>query len=261
VISGALTGTGVLVTRPKHQSKELTGAIEAEGGYVFPLPVIDIQERDAAAVRAELAARPTPDIVIFVSRNAVLSGAQFIAPGTARVAAIGPATRAAIGQAGLEAHIYPETGFDSEHLLLHPELKNSRGKQVTIVRGNDGRKLLADTLTARGAIVSHLAVYERTVAAVDGDVLAELASVWRGGRIDFVTAMSVDSLKNLLKILPAGCRELLEKSSLVTPSNRVIQTALEWLPGMRLILASSPQASGMVDAIIASSHQEPETTT
>jgi uroporphyrinogen-III synthase len=261
VNDGALTGTGVLVTRPKHQSRELTDAIKAQGGYVFQLPVIDIKERAAAVIRSEFADQPAPDIVIFVSRNAVMFGANIALPGTARIAAIGPATRSAIEQAGLETHIYPETGFDSEHLLQHPELRSSSGKNVTIVRGNNGRELLADTLRARGATVSHLAVYERTVAATDDEVLAQLASVWRTGSIDFVSAMSVDSLTNLLKILPAECRELLEKSWLVTPSKRVIQTALELLPGIRVVLAKSPQASSMVDAVIESSHKEPETTT
>lgn len=258
---GALTGTGVLVTRPKNQSNELAGAIEVQGGYVFQLPVIDIKRRDAEAIQSDFADQPAADIVIFVSRNAVTFGAPFFMPGATRFAAIGPATRSAIEQAGLETHICAQTGFDSEHLLLHPELRDSKGKNVTIVRGNQGRELLTDTLTARGAIVSHLAVYERTVAATEDDVLAQLASIWRTGSIDFVTAMSVDSLKSLLKILSAECRTLLEKSSLVTPSKRVIQTALELLPATRVVLAKSPQASSMVDAIIEGRHQEPEKTT
>jgi uroporphyrinogen-III synthase len=261
VNDGALTGIGVLVTRPKHQSGELTAAIEARGGYVFRLPVIDIRRCDVASVKSAMAGRPAPDIVIFVSVNAVQFGARYVTPGAVRIAAIGPATRTAIEQAGLETHIYAETGFDSEHLLRHPELEMSRGKNVTIVRGGHGRKLLADTLRARGATVNHLAVYERTVAAADDDVLTQLASIWRKGNIDFVTAMSVDSLHSLLEILPAECRTLLEKSWLVTPGKRVIQTALELLPGVRAVLAKSPQASSMVDAIIESSHQEADTTT
>jgi uroporphyrinogen-III synthase len=261
VNDGALTGTGVLVTRPKSQNGELTDAIEAQGGYVFQLPVIEIEERDAAVIRSEFSGQPAPDIVIFISRNAVKFGAHIIAPGTARIAAIGPATRSAIEQAGLETHIYTDAGFDSEHLLQHPDLKNSSGKKVTIIRGNRGRGLLADTLRERGASVSHLAVYDRNIAATDDNVLTKLASVWRTGNIDFVAVMSVDSLTNLLKILPAECRELLEKSRLVTPSKRVIQTALELLPDVSVVLANSPQASGMVDAIIECSHQEPETTT
>ena len=92
-------------------------------------------------------------------------------------------------------------------------------------------------------------------------MLTQLASIWRKGNIDFVTAMSVDSLHSLLGILPAECRTLLEKSWLVTPGKRVIQTALELLPGVRAVLAKSPQASSMVDAIIESSHQEADTTT
>lgn len=262
--SRALKGTGVLVTRPKAQSKELSEAIEAAGGAVFRLPVIEIATRSETVLLADLASLATPDIVIYVSRNAVICAASAIAASaaaTATVAAIGPATRLALEDAGHEVAIYPEDGFDSEHLLAHAALDRIGNSNVLIIRGTSGRELLADTLRARGATVSYLAAYERVTTKPDTATLVELASAWHRGNIDVVIVMSVDSLTRLLDILPANCQPLLEKSWLVTPSQRVIQTALELLPGARTTLAGGPQAANMVDAVIQSRKETTESQT
>ena len=252
-----LEGTGVLVTRPKLQCSELAAEIEARGGNAYRMPVLEIAPRDSGTVEAELAGLPPPDIVIYVSSNAVQHGLNLLAglSAAASIAAIGPATRNAIEAAGFDVSIHANSGYDSEHLLRHDALRALRGKNVLIVRGNHGRELLADTLRSRGATVNYLAVYERVSAAIDDQAIAQLESSWQNGDIEYVIAMSVDSLTSLLNILPAGCRSLLQKSWLVTPSKRVIQTALELLPGVRSVLAGGPQNAAMVDAIIRSRHQ------
>jgi len=249
-VNGALTGTGILVTRPREQSVELTQALEAVGGEVFQLPVIEIIPRNPDAVTTDVAALPVPDIVIFVSRNAVTYGAAAINPDAAtKIAAIGRATQSALCDAGFTVHICPTRGFDSEHLLEHPDLRKVMGKQVLIVRGNHGRELLADTLRQRGATVNHLAAYERTTAVPDNQQLFLLTEAWKNGAVNVVVVMSVDSLTSLLRILPAGCHHLLRKTRLLTPSKRVIQTAAESLPGVHTVLADSPQAESLVSAI------------
>lgn len=259
--NGALSGTRVLVTRPAEQSKELIEAIGAAGGRAFHLPVIEIVERNEATVLSELASLPTPDIVIYVSRNAVIYGAKAVSTPTANsaaIAAIGPATRNALEEAGYAVTIFPDKGFDSEHLLEHASLLEVAGRNILIVRGTSGRELLADTLQARGATVNYLAVYDRSTAKPDSKTLSELASLWSRGNINVVIAMSVDSLTGLLEILPADCLALLKKTLLVTPSQRVIQAALATLPGSRVMLAQGPQAANMVDAVIQSRHENTE---
>ncbi len=67
----------------------------------------------------------------------------------------------------------------------------------------------------------------------------------------FVTAMSVASLDNLLRLLPAACLKNLAAAQLVTPSTRVIQTALERIPAVPALLAKSPRAMHMVEAMVA----------
>ena len=249
----ALTGSGILVTRPIGQSAELTRALTDAGGRVLQMPVIDIVARDPAEVVADANALPGPDIVIFVSRNAVSFGAaavRQVASASTRIAAIGNATRSALSDAGLATHICPTDRFDSERLLEHAELQDVADKQILIVRGTNGRELLAQTLAQRGANVNYLAAYQRKTAVVDPQTVDKINGEWANGAIDVVIVMSVDSFRSLLKILPADCHDLLRKTRLVTPSKRVIQTAVESLPGIDAVLADSPQAASLVNAII-----------
>lgn len=251
----ALQDVGVLVTRPRPQAAELVDAIEQAGGTTFCFPVIDIAALDENIVTAEAAKLPAPDLVIFVSRNAVEYGLRYTEAG--RIAAIGPATAAAVEAAGHIVDIQPASGFDSEHLLAEPELQDVDGKHVRIVRGSDGRELLAEELTARGAIVHYLPVYERRLPIVSADMLARLESAWRQGDISVITVMSVQSYRNLLKLLPDWCREQLESTPLVTPAARVLKEALDLYPASRPVLASGPRAYEMVQAIIALHRTEP----
>jgi uroporphyrinogen-III synthase len=244
-----LQGVGVLVTRPRAQAAELVAAIEQHGGTAFCFPVIEIAALDATAVSAAAADLPAPDIVIFISRNAVEYGLQYTSGSP--VAVIGPATAAAVEAAGHIVDIRSEAGYDSEHLLEEPEFQAVKGKEIRIIRGNTGRELLANTLTERGANVSYLSVYERRLPVVDAGTLASLEARWRQGDIAIVTAMSVQSLHNLVSLLPDWCRQQLETTPLVTPAGRVLQEALDLYPASRPVLASGPQAHDMVQAIIA----------
>ncbi|MBT8087436.1 MAG: uroporphyrinogen-III synthase [Gammaproteobacteria bacterium] len=251
----ALQDVGVLVTRPRAQAADLVAAIEQAGGTAFCFPVIEIAVLDENVVTAEAARLPQPDIVIFVSRNAVEYGLRY--SGDGRLAVIGPATAAAVEAAGHIVDIQPAEGFDSERLLAEPELRDVAGKHVRIIRGNAGRELLAEELTARGALVHYLSVYERRLPQVSADMLARLESGWRQGGISVITVMSVQSYRNLVALLPDWCREQLESTPLVTPAGRVLKEALDLYPASRPILASGPQANEMVQAIIALHRTDP----
>lgn len=250
-----LEGVGVLVTRPRTQAIELVSAIENAGGTAFCFPVMEIAALDENIVSARAAELARPDIVIFVSRNAVEYGLRYTSGG--KIAAIGPATAAALKSAGRIVDIQSATGFDSEHLLAEPRMQEVKGKQVRIIRGNNGRELLADELKSRGAIVEYLSVYERRLPDVSAQMLADIETRWRQGDIAVITAMSVQSLQNLVELLPAWCKSQLELTPLVTPAGRVLKEAMDRYPASRPILASGPRASDMVDAIIALHQTDP----
>lgn len=246
-----LAGIRVVVTRPARQAEELANAISTAGGQVIRFPVIDIVARDSDEVASMLAAGATPDIMLYVSRNAAEFGPAPAAVRGATIAAIGPSTAALLKDAGFTVEILPSDGFDSEHLLEHPALGDVSGKSITIVRGDGGRELMADTLRARGANVGYLPVYERKLPVVDDHELSQLERHFDQDEIDCVTVMSVATLENFLHLIPGPCREKMRKTLLVAPSERVIQTAKDLIPGAPTVLASGPQVADMVDALIA----------
>ncbi len=250
-----LEGVGVLVTRPRSQASGLVEAIEAAGGSAICFPVIEIVTLDENVVTENAARLPAPDIVVFVSRNAVEFGLRHAADG--RIAVIGPATAAAVVAAGHVVDIQPAAGYDSEHLLAEPELQDVAGMNVRIIRGSEGRELLAEELKARGANVDYLSVYERRLPVVGPELEADLEARWRAGDISVVTVMSVQSLENLLALLPKWCRKQLKSTSLVTPAGRVLKEMLDLYPASRPVLASGPQAEEMVQAIIALHSTDP----
>ena len=245
-----LAGLGVLVTRPQQQAAELVELIIAHGGTAIEFPVIEIVPREQDVVAAMANEQQDPDIAIFVSRNAVDHGLAYSA--SARTAVIGPATAAALEVAGRRVDIAPADGYDSEHLLEEAELRDVDGKHIRIIRGVGGRELLGDSLRDRGAVVDYLEVYERTAPRYTAEQTANLEQQWRTGAVNVVIVMSVESLHNLVSLLPECCMTELGKTLLVTPTARVIQEALIRFPGIPTKLASGPQASSMVDAILAS---------
>ncbi len=256
---GSLAGAGILVTRPPQQTDELVAAIERAGGNAVNFPVMDIERRERSVLEREQASLPQPDIAVFVSTNAVAFGLDLIGQDV-RIAAIGPATAAAVEAAGRTVHIRPATGFDSESLLRERDLRDVDGLKVQIVRADSGRELLAETLARRGARVDYLPVYRRLPRRIPDAELIDLERTWRSGGITFVVVMSVATLDCLLAVLPSYCRSALPRTPLVTPSSRVIQTAGDKMPAPRTILAPGPEADDVVRAMTSALEQgnEPE---
>ena len=246
-----LDGVGVLVTRPQHQADDLVAAIEAAGGRAYRFPVFDIVPREPAEVKRDIGSMGPSDIVIFVSANAVRFGLGIIGHPQPRVAAIGPATAAALKQAGVTVDIRPQDGFTSEHLLFEPALNEISGQAVTIVRGERGRELLAETLRCRGADVRYLSVYSTRPHTFTAAEIDEVVEALRSRRIAAVIVMSVATFDHLERALPPDCLDALAGTLLVAPGGRVIQTLAERLPGAICIESPGPGANDLTGALIA----------
>ena len=253
-----LDGVGVLVTRPEHQADELVAAIQAAGGSAWRFPVFDVLARSQAEMNDDLEAARSADMLIFVSANAVRLGLPALGDTAASIAAIGPATAAALEKSGKPVDVRPAGGFNSEHLLMEPALNDVDGTSIAIVRGETGRELLAETLRHRGATVSYLSVYATRAHAFTTDDIAALDAALRDGSIAAVTIMSVATFDHLADILPAESLDRLAGLRLVAPGGRVIQTLAERLPGARCVEAPGPGAEAMVGALIGSLEDDPE---
>jgi uroporphyrinogen-III synthase len=188
----------LVVTRPIGQAMPWVRALRGRGVDAVALPLIGIEPvSDPAEVHAAWARLAALDWVMFVSANAVERFFAERPPGAAwppalRAGAPGPGTRAALQAAGVVAIDEPVSGrADSEGLWARVAARGWAGRQVLVVRGEDGRDWLADHLRAERADVVHVAAYRRTPARPDADGQALLdAAVAAPTRHAFVFASS-----------------------------------------------------------------------
>jgi uroporphyrinogen III methyltransferase/synthase len=180
--TGPLAGRAVIVTRPAGQQAELVARIRAAGGSPLAAPVITIgppaswDPLDEALHRLD-----TYDWIVFASVNGVRGfldrlrhvGRDGRALGTARLAAIGPATRARLEAAGFLCDLSP-ADHRSEG-LVEAFAGQRRGGRFLLVRAAAGRDLLRRELEARGHEVDEVAAYaSEPVAAVEPAVAERL---------------------------------------------------------------------------------------
>jgi uroporphyrinogen III methyltransferase/synthase len=190
--SRPLFGKRVVVTRPQHQAPELSSALRAVGAEPVEVPVIDIVDPadGGAGLRQAVDRMSDYDWVIVTSANGAtrlldaLPDARTL--GGVRLAAIGPATAAALRAGNLVADLVPEQ-YVAESLLeafASPE-PEQRGR-VLLVRAEVARDVLPEGLRERGWEVDVVAAY-RTVGRAIGD--RERAEV-RGADVVTFTASS-----------------------------------------------------------------------
>lgn len=214
-----LTGLSVLVTRPAAQAASLAAQIQTRQGEAIVFPSIAIEPVECAP----------PDehaLVIFVSANAVEFGAKLIRKtASMRIAAIGKATAAALAAASLPPDIVPEAASTSESLLAHPDLQVTSEQRVLIVKGTGGRETLRDSFSARGVAVTTCDVYRRIKPALAAAHIDALEARWADEGIDVVTATSVETYMNLAELLHDRGRQLLYRTTLLAPTQRIIDAA------------------------------------
>lgn len=168
----------VIVTRPAPQALPWVERLRKLGVAAEALPLIGIGPAiDAEPLRAAWNDLPGCTLVMFVSANAV---AHFFAarppaaqwPVALLAGATGPGTSTALRAAGLaEAQIVEPPAdapsFDSEALWSRLSGRDWAGRRVLVVRGEDGRDWLADTLRERGAEPVFVTAYRRLPPTLD----------------------------------------------------------------------------------------------
>ena len=217
-----LAGAGVLVTRPVNQSAALVKAIEEIGGVPHLFPGVEIVELQQSEILSALGQMAVVDMLVFVSPTAVRIAMKSIAEmrclrGSVQVAAVGQSTATELRKCGVREIIVPEKGSGSDALLAGARLQAIDGQSVLIVCGEGGSDALASSLGQRGAQVSVLKCYRRTLPDSHFD---EIEPLLRDGRIAAWTATSGEILDNLFSI--AGDRgDLLQNTPLFVNHSHV----------------------------------------
>lgn len=253
-MSAALTGRSVVITRPAGVSQRLQALVREAGAVPLLFPAIEICDAlDRQPLDEAITHLDEFDLAIFISPSAVEKAMTRIVkkralPATLRCVAIGPGGARALERYGVREVIVPDNRqgrYDSESLLESDFMQEVRGKRVVIFRGNGGRELLRETLSARGATVQAVTCYRRTQPVLD---IAPLMQAWVRGAVAAVIITSSEGLHNLCQMVGAAGQNYLRHSLMVVPHPRIAATAREM--GMLQVVASASADEALVQTVI-----------
>lgn len=187
-----LFGKRILVTRAREQASELSRLLAEAGAEPIEAPMIRIENLPPSDDLLERLRKA--DWIVFTSANGLPAlleqidalGADIRALGTARIAAIGPATAEGIRSRGLRVDFVPSR-FVAESAA--EEFPSPEGKRILIARALEARDVLPEALAGRGAAVETAAVY-KTVVEQDG--LPDLSNI---DAITFASSSTVRSFR------------------------------------------------------------------
>ena len=251
-----LQGQVILNTRPAHQQAELSALLQQRGASVLSFPVIAIE---AAAPPSSPIDPGSYDILLFVSRNAVDGAFELFEPAdlaeAAQFGVIGTATGAAlrdrIGDPG--ARLIRSEPFNSEALLAAAALQQVAGKRILILRGQQGRNLLGDELSARGARVDYCEVYRRALPACGPGGFNRLVE---DGFPTLVILTSNEGMFNLFELVDAAAAARLRLIPWLLISERMRESALKLGHNASIVIARSASDSGIVETVCAWAEQQ-----
>ena len=163
-------------------------------------------------------------------------------PATLKIAAVGQGSVRALRDYCVTHVIAPQDRFDSEALLALPELKQTAGWRVVIFRGNGGRKLLGDTLNARGAEVEYATCYQRAKPHQDTSMLI-------AANPDAITVTSSEALGYLWDMLDSTAKKQLAAVPLFVPHARIAETAHNL--GWSEVVFTGEGDDGLISSLIA----------
>ncbi len=195
-----LSGRMILVAGSEDRVPKLDAALTEQGAQVVPFPTVRIVPPSTyGPLDAALQAWGTYDWVVFTSAHGVEAVARRardlhvnLRNTRARIAAVGPVTRAALERNGLPADAVPR-----EYLTdaIAGAMGNVEGKKVLLPRSHISRQSLPDGLRAAGAEVTQVDAYDAVPARGAGG--EDLAAPF-----DFVVFTSASSAENLAALLP-----------------------------------------------------------
>jgi uroporphyrinogen III methyltransferase/synthase len=195
-----------VVTRAREQQEAFTQLLQSYGAEVIECPTIALlPPADWGALDQALDRVGSYHWLIFTSTNGVRFFLERLRergsdPGVLegiKVAAIGPATAAALREAGVQPDLVPRE-YRAEAILEAFD-RDLHGMRFLIPRAAEAREVLPVGLRERGAEVEVVPVYRTTGVRDDsGAVLALL----RAGRIDAVTFTSSSTVVNFAEIFP-----------------------------------------------------------
>jgi uroporphyrinogen-III synthase len=241
----------VIVARPRGQAEPWVQALRTRGLQAQALALIDIAPApDAAAVEQAWQRLASLDFVMFVSANAVEHFFARRPPGSAwpaglRAGSTGQGTTSALRACGVAPTdiVQPAPGEPSESEALWRQVAGQgwRGRQVLIVRGEDGRNWLAQQFEQAGAAVEFLVAYQRRLPVLEVDSVQLLASALDDPRGHVWVFSSSEAVAHLQVLSPQADWSA---SRAVATHGRIAAAARS--AGFAQVLEISPEVEALV---------------
>jgi uroporphyrinogen-III synthase len=223
LISLPLQDKRILVTRPHEQAGALSEQLRTLGALpvVFPtiriVPPVDWELLDSALARlfsVDATNIPYYTWLVFTSANGVnmccerlqTLGYDLRQRGNVRIAAIGPATAAALARYSVTADLVP-----SEYIaegVASALIKETRrrgeslqGKRILLPRAAEARNVLVTELQRVGAIVDEVAAYMTVSATTDDEQGRAVLHLLQTGQLDILTFTSSSTVRHFMSWL------------------------------------------------------------
>ncbi|WP_268798932.1 uroporphyrinogen-III synthase [Pseudomonas huanghezhanensis] len=219
----------LLLTRPTDECEALAQTLAESGVYSASLPLLDIHPLPATAQhQSVIYGLHQYCAVIVVSKPAARLGLAMLdevwpQPPIQKWFTVGAATAKILDNYGLSVN-FPEQGDDSEALLDLPQLQEAiagHDPKVLIMRGEDGRELLAERLREQGVTVDYLPLYSRSLPQYPPSTLPDRV---QAERLNGLVVSSGQGFQHLRE-LAGDFWPQLAQLPLFVPSPRVAESA------------------------------------
>jgi uroporphyrinogen III methyltransferase/synthase len=191
-----LAGLRVAVTRPADDAGELAALLERAGAATVLIPLTRIlPAADEAPLRRALEDLDRFDWIVFTSANAVRAVARTKQwrPVRPRIAAVGPATAAAVHMlTGRMPDAVPAGAAGSGIVPAMLELGTLQGARILWPRAEQPRPELPRHLIRAGAVVEDPVAYRTVPDASAAGRLAEMTAIGGLDAITFTAPSAVD---------------------------------------------------------------------
>ena len=246
-----LSGRRIVVTRAREQAGSLSARFRELGADAIEIPTIEIRPAAGTGpLDAAIARLADYDWLVFTSANGVRYFLERLDRSPldlralrARIAAIGPATRAAIEALRLKVDLMGEE-FVAESLLDAFVAHDMRDKRVLLPRAAEARDTLPRELRRRGAVVDVVEAYRNVVPA---DAASRARDVFGSPRKpDFIAFTSASTVRQFIQVAPAGALEGVRVASIGPVTTRAAREA-----GLEVAAeAREFTTAGLVEAIL-----------
>lgn len=264
-----LFGNKILVTRPKERSGVLSGRLRSLGAEVLELPAIKtVPIPENQAFDEEIEHLPDYDYIVFTSPAGVNiffdtlkeKKKDIRSIGNAKIAVIGPGTRAELEKRGLLAELMPAK-FDGQELGIMLGTVCRDGDRILIPRAKAGNPQLIEEITKRRQVtIVDLPIYD-TIYSVHGSdekgqTLIDQKALIEAGKVSMAVFTSASTVRGFAECTK-GLDYHLVRAACIGRQTKACADAL----GMETYMAKEATIDSLVELAveIAARQKEQET--